>query len=390
MGKDIEKLFRDQLTERAFGWKEDYWHGAEAFIIEAQRRRRHRFLLLFGIGGLAVLGCALALLLRPGDISDRPRPAPPVTEEQTVAGTPSKDPGRKAEIPPAEGRRDYLISAAPAETTVQTQVTVQTLALPEQQSASFSPLPSRDFSIFWEPQPFLASPASRVAVVRPSARSLAWRAGVGAGANLYPGPGVWAGGIFQGNISGKLGFAAGLQYQILQIPPFELGRTGQRKMQFGEEYVQYVSEAGAVHQLQVPIGVTYRLARKWQMEAGGLVRWRIATRGTIKELSYPKPWERTTAEQAVYSAQLGSFYQGGLPEFPLQERSSVTSRGWVDAGHEGALQVHPYAGVQFLASNRFSITGRIAYRAGKPWPPEGEGVDAAPWSVSAGAYYWIR
>ncbi|MBK6620557.1 MAG: hypothetical protein IPG32_06680 [Saprospirales bacterium] len=258
-------------------------------------------------------------------------------------------------------------------------------------------LPGIDYVIQRDVNPNLRAvitPGSEPSI-EPQNHPFVWRAGVGAGGGLqglFTGaqPGVWTGGIFQGSLYEKWGWSAGLQYHIQHISDIELGSSEQSTFGFGKNHTQYVSYIRSVHQLQIPAGILFRPAQKLQIEAGAILTYRLAVRGVIEERSYPKPWERTQSEQSEYEARLGSYFSGEIEEFPLLERSSVFAQGWLDAGKERAFQVQPFAGLQFDFGKRFTGSGRVAYRSGKPWPGGSDSREIGPWSISAGIFYWIR
>ncbi|MBK6904542.1 MAG: hypothetical protein IPH04_17515 [Saprospirales bacterium] len=411
MAKDIDKLFREQLSRQSFEWNEAYWEAAEAAIEAAERKRRRRFLLFWWFGGTASLGLVLMIWLG----SDKPEPVrkeqaqdvveQPIARNLLKKGPPSKEivreeekcddtpmvanvPGPKSVVHPViKGGVPNETAFIPISDPVQTSSYISVM----------NKLPGIDYVIQRDVNPGLRAdiPARVEPSIEPQNHPLVWRAGVGAGGGLqglFTGaqPGVWTGGIFQGSLYEKWGWSAGLQYHIQHISDIELGSSEQSTFGFGENHTRYVSYIRSVHQLQIPAGILFRPAQKLQIEAGAILSYRLAVRGVIEERSYPKPWERTQSEQSEYEARLGSYFSGEIEEFPLLERSSVFAQGWLDAGKERAFQVQPFAGLQFDAGKRFTLSGRVAYRSGKPWPGGSDSLEIGPWSVSAGIFYWIR
>lgn len=398
MAKDIDKLFREQLSRQSFEWNEAYWEAAEAAIAAAERKRRRRFLLFWWFGGTASLGLVLMIWLG----SDKPEPVrkeqvqdPPsaqiVLEEEKCEDTPMRSHIPTASRAELTGVKEVFMMPA-----AEIALTWEATAIPPAFTAINS-LPGISYAAQSDLNPNLIPviEPGREASIEPQKHPLVWRAGAGAGGGLqglFTGaqPGVWAGGIFQGSLYEKWGWSVGLQYHIQRLPDIELGSSEQSTFGFGENHTRYVSYIRSVHQLQIPAGILFRPAQKLQIEAGAILSYRLAVRGVIEERSYPKPWERTQSEQSEYEARLGSYFSGEIEEFPLLERSSVFAQGWLDAGKERAFQVQPFAGLQFDAGKRFTLSGRVAYRSGKPWPGGSDSREAGPWSVSAGIFYWIR
>lgn len=412
MAKDIDKLFREQLSRQSFEWNEAYWEAAEAAIAAAERKRRRRFLLFWWFGGMASLGLVLLIWLgseKPDAM--RQEKAHGIAEKPIALDLQEKKGTLPSKIVLVEEKCEdtpvvaEVLGPKPVfHPVIRVDVPLVMPFTPMRdpgKTHSYLPalnmLPGIRYSIRHDNNPTMraAIPPRVEPSIEPQPRPFTWRAGAGAGVGMQglftdARPGVWAGGIFQGSLYGKWAWSAGMQYHIQEASGIELGSSEQNTFGFGENHTRYVSYIRSVHQLQVPAGILFRPAPKLQIEAGALLSYRLAVRGLIEKRSYPKPWERTQSEQAEYEARLGSYFSGETEEFPLLERNSVFALGWLDAGKERAFQVQPFAGLQFDFGKRFTGSGRITYRSGKPWPGGSDSPETGPWSVSAGIFYWIR
>ncbi|MBK7409798.1 MAG: hypothetical protein IPJ40_18185 [Saprospirales bacterium] len=299
----------------------------------------------------------------------------PVFQKNEAPGNTTPRVQSDAKIPAAPTRRTQ--EDAKFSTTVAANATAPVSIL--------QALPGLPFEVWreWTLPSNEAPVAADLPAIQPADRRCAWRGGAGMGVQLgglptHALPGIWAGGVIQGKLLEKWGWTAGLQYAVMQITPEEVGRTAQTTLGFGATNTQYVSEARSAHQLAAPVGVFRRMGRKVQLEAGALLSYRLALRGVVNELTYPKPWERTAQEDADYLPRLSSYFDdqaAGLnTEFPLAERSTVYARGWLEPGSKNAFSIQPYIGVQYNIGARFTLTGRVAY----------------PGTVSLGAFYWLR
>lgn len=412
MAKDIDKLFHDQLHDRSFEWKEAYWEAAEAAIIAAERKRKRRFIFFWWLGGALLLaGIVLGWGLKGLSVQDDSgtkvvkieTSRAVATEEEdcpessieTISGQPVPHPNAIKPEPPAKtyaktalgnalqpiDSEEKSINSTRGEQEEITDPAWADIALPRKRSTTGLPfLPGIPFFVksdeilMINSLPEIAAPAA----IEPASRRPAWSAGLGAGVQIggLPKdvlPGAWAGAAVQGQLLGKWGWTLGLQYAVLQITPEEVDRTEQLAMGFGATHTQYVSEARSAHLLTAPLGVSYRIGKHLQLEAGAYFSYRMAVRGVVKELTYPAPWDRTAQEQSEYLPRLSSYYADQTQEFPQVTRSSIYARGWLNAGKENAFHVQPFAGMQYNMGS-LSLSARIAY----------------PGTASVGVIYWLR
>ena len=412
MANDIDKLFHDQLHNRSFEWKEAYWEAAEAAIVAAERKRRRRFIFFWWLGGALLLaGIGLGWGLKGLTSPDSPdskvessvTPRAVAAEEQecpesfkeTISNQlvtnaeaieqAKRNANAKTTLDNASQQIDNEVKMINLMEAEQGEIAAPTSAeMPLLQQEALVELAFLPRILFFAKNERtisltdLSAPTASPAI-DPADRQLSWRGGLGAGVQLggLPTealPGLWAGGTVQGQLLEKWGWAVGIQYAVVQITPEEVGRTEQTMMGFGANLTQYLSEARSEHHLAAPIGVSYRLGKRVQLEAGAFFSYRLAVRGVVKELTYPAPWERTAQEQAEYLPRLSSYYAEQTQEFPTVERSAIYARGWLNAGREGAFRVQPYAGVQYHLGSRLSLSARVAL----------------PGTASVGAFYWLR
>ena len=416
MAKDIDSLFKDQLSGRSLEWNEAYWEQAEAAIAAAeQAKRRRRFFFFWLTSGAAL---ALGLLTawwfgaRTPVLGSFPvlqelkaavetpvaaaEPAPVTATPDDHSGDAAFEERGMAVAPPVSGGNDVAIPAN-APTPAERAVTAGSEITEKRQTVlALLPMP-----IFRAGHAF-ALQASEVPLemgsdrIEPLRRAMAWTMGPVAGARAEGLPetallGTYAGLQFQASLSGKWGWSAGLQYAVQQIPQWELERVRQTAMSFGATTGEYVSETRSVHQLELLLGLRYRLSRRLTLEGGAFLQYRMGIRGQVRELAYPKPWERSAAEQNSYNARLAAWYAGNQNEpFPLDERTSLFANGWLPDDGDGSFRVDPYAGVQ-LHLGHFALQARVHYRFNPFGIQNGEnGRDMGPLGLSLGAFYGLR
>ncbi|MFZ2899523.1 MAG: hypothetical protein WA004_12915 [Saprospiraceae bacterium] len=414
MSKDIDKLFKDQLSNRSFEWKEAYWEEAEKAIVAAEKaKRKRRFFFFFWLtGGGVALASALLLGLW-------------LTNQSFDLGSFPIDllPGASAPVPPPMEPDHFAVNpvaldAANVEAvSEQLQISVAPIADEEQDGMEIYPA-AKGFEPGLSEIPVLTSSAAVLAAIpallfeaehslnpvlktfipeerltEPVDRSFRWSAAatVGGRLDMQGQPGAWAGLALGGPLAGKLGWTAGLQYAIQQTTVQEIGSSEQTIMNFGAEKTKYALIARAVHHLELPIGLQYRLSPSLWLEGGVMPELRTGVRGALSQTVYPRPWERNPGEQADYQAKLAGYYAdlaaGEEPEFPELERTETLQKGWLDAGREGDFQASAFAGAQVTLGGRFSLMGRLAYRLTQPAESQAK---LNPLSLSLGAVYRLR
>jgi hypothetical protein len=416
MAKDIDSLFKDQLSGRSFEWDEAYWEQAEAVIAAAEKNKRRRRFLFFWLGSGAVLALGMLMVWWFGARTpvlgsfpvlqelkatvEKPvaaaEPAPvtatPV-DRSTVAAFEDRE---GTALPPVSGGKRIEI-ASNAQAPVE-RAAVIGLKTAEKEEAVLALLPMPIFRAshavaLQVPEAPLEMDGGRI---EPLSRAMAWTMGPVAGARAEGLPstallGTYAGFQFQASLSGKWGWSAGLQYAVQQIPQWELERIRQTEMSFGATTRAYVSETRSVHQFELPLSLQYRLSRRLTLEGGAFLQYRLGIRGQVRELSYPKPWERSAAEQNNYNARLAAWYAGNQNEpFPLDERTSVFASGWLSDNGDGAFRADPFAGVQ-VHLGHLALQGRVHYRFNPFGIQNGEnGREMSPLGVSLGVFYGLR
>lgn len=416
MSNDIDKLFKDQLLNRSFEWKEAYWEEAEKAIVAAEKdRRKRRFFFFFWLtGGGVALASALLLGLglfnRSFELGSFPIDLLPGSSAPVQS---PKGPERSGFIPVALDASDVKAGSEPVQVStastaggeqwgIETNPVVQALEdgvseMLFQRSgnitAALAVIPALLFEAEHICHPALKTFIPEERLTEPVDRSFPWSAAAMAGGRLdmQGQPGAWAGLAFGGPIAGKLGWIAGLQYAAQQMPAQEIGSSEQIAMSFGAEKTRYTLIARSFHQLELPIGLQYRLSPAVRLEAGLMPELRTGVRGGLSQTVYPKPWEREPGEQANYQARLAGYYAdlaaGEEPEFPEMERTETLQKGWLDAGGEGAFQASAFAGAQVSLGGRFSLIGRMAYRLTKSAESQAK---LNPVALSLGAVYRLR
>lgn len=414
MSNDIDKLFKDQLSNRSFEWKEAYWEEAEAAIIAAEKsRRKRRFIFFFWLtGGGVALASALLLGLcfanRPFELGSFPielLPGASVPVQLPMV------PGQSDFIPVALDAADVKPGAEPGQirtvmiTGVEQGGTEMNLAMlgfeeegsdmPAQVSSTavLAVIPALLFEAEHSLNPALNTFIPEEGLTEPVDRPFRWSAAVLAGGrvDIQGQPGAWAGLAFGGPLAGKLGWTAGLQYGVQQTPAQEIGSSEQITMSFGAAKTKYTLIVRSIHQLELPIGLQYRLSPSVRLHAGVMPELRTGVRGALNQVTYPMPWEREPGEQAGYQAKLAGYYidlaEGKEPGFPELERAATFAKGWLDAGREGAFQASTFAGAEVSLGGRFSLMGRLAYRLTQPAESQAK---LSPLSLSLGAIYRLR
>jgi hypothetical protein len=414
MSKDIDKLFKDQLSNRSFEWKEAYWEEAEAAIIAAEKdRRKRRFFFFFWLtgGGVAL---ASALLLGLGlfnqsfDLGSFPIELLPGASAPVQS---PKGPEQSGFIPVALDIAEVEAGAGPVQVrTVPVagdeqggkeispvaqglEELVSDMPVQRGSAAALAAIPALVFGAEHSLNPALKTFIPEERLTEPVDRSFRWSAAVLAGGRLdmQGQPGAWAGLAFGGPVAGKLGWTAGLQYAVQQTVAQEIGSSEQVAMNFGAEKTRYTMIARSVHQVELPIGLQYRLSPSLWLDAGLMPELRTGVRGGLTQTVYPKPWEREPGEQADYQTKLAGYYAdlaaGEEPEFPELERTETLAKGWLDAGGEGAFQASAFAGAQIRLGGRFSLMGRLAYRLTQPAESQAK---LNPVALSLGAVYRLR
>jgi hypothetical protein len=413
MSNDIDKLFKDQLSNRSFEWKEAYWEEAEKAIIAAEKdRRKRRFFFFFWLtGGGVALASALLLWLwlgnRSFDLGSFPIELLPGASAPVES---PMEPDQSDLIPVALDAGDVEAGAESVQIrtasitgeeldeislNVQNPVELPSEGLAPVKSGAevMNTIPALIFAVEHNPDPTFKTFIPEARLTEPVDRSFRWSAAVVAGGrvDMQGQPGAWAGLAFGGPLAGKLGWTAGLQYAVQQTPVQEIGSSEQITMSFGAEKTTYSLIARSVHQLELPIGLQYRLSPSLRLDAGLMPELRTGVRGALSRTSYPMPWERNPGEQADYQAKLAGYYAnlaaGEEPEFPELQRTETLQKGWLDAGREGAFQASAFAGARLTLGERFSLMGRLAYRLTQPAENQ---TQLHPLSLSLGAVYRLR
>lgn len=415
MSNDIDKLFKDQLSNRSFEWKEAYWEEAEAAIIAAEKaRRKRRFFFFFWLtGGGVVLASVLLLGIwfanRSFELGSFPidllpgtsAPAQSLEEmgRQDIGPVASDDSNVRAGSEPVQHRAASIAGVGQVEMEISQAapgiVTAASGSRPDLGSdfTAFAAIPGLLFEVEHDLNPVLKTAIPEERLTEPVDRSFRWSAVVTAGGRLdmQGQPGAWAGLTFGGPLEGKLGWMAGLQYAVQQAPEQEIGSAEQTVMSFGAEKTRYTLTVRSVHQLELPIGLQYRLSPSLRLDAGLMPELRAGVRGALSRATYPMPWEREPGEQADYQTKLAGYYAGLAageePEFPELERTQTLAKGWLDAGREGAFQASAIAGVEVTLGGRFSLMGRLAYRLTQQAESQAK---LNPLSLSLGAVYRLR
>lgn len=397
MSKDIDKLFKDQLSDRSFEWKESYWQEAEAAILAAEKnKRRRRFFFFFWLTGALAIASGLLMfglwqIRQPADLGRFP------VEQQ---GVPSGPKARESQARPSaplaateverekeESRSVSENVVVPLEADIVSDMATENAVLSEMGEA-LSFLSSMPFMVEHAEMPSLRGARPSERRIEPQDKSFRWSAGLSAGGrvDMQGHPGAWAGALCTGPLFGKWNWMGGMQYAVLQTPRVELERTQQIEKGFGASRTAYVSIARSVHQIELPAGLQYRLNRSVFLEAGAQLSMQTAARGQVEERTSPLPWERTAAEQSAYEARLSAYYNGEEEDFPAMDRSAVYGSGWLPAGSGNPIRIYGFAGAQIQMGKGFSMMGRLNYRfAGMEDPSH-----INPLSLSLGAVYWMR